>query len=170
MSDNFVIRSRSFCMNRYLSHLKRGGLWMSVCWCLVVTCWERAELLALVCDVWCGHFAIGILGQVWCLIAAIPDLCPFSYFVHFDAIWDLTYVYIWNYSILIHFYHIFFYQMIMMLKSGIGRNFFISKFTLTSKKAWNQHCLYKEGWLICSRIKELTFKIFPMILVTKLCP
>ena len=27
------------------------------------------------CDV--GHFPIGILGQVWCLIVLIPDLCPF---------------------------------------------------------------------------------------------
>ena len=25
-------------------------------------------------------FPIGILGQVWCLIVSIPDLCPFSYF------------------------------------------------------------------------------------------
>ena len=23
-----------------------------------------------------------ILGQVWCLIASIPDLCPLSYFVN----------------------------------------------------------------------------------------
>ena len=54
----------------------------SVCWCLVVTCWERADLLALFCDVLlCRfHFPIGILGQVWCLIVSIPDLCPFSYF------------------------------------------------------------------------------------------
>ena len=22
----------------------------SICWCIVVTCWERADLLALVCD------------------------------------------------------------------------------------------------------------------------
>ena len=50
----------------------------SVCWCLVVTCWERADLLALICDVylWSCHFPIGILGQVWCLIVSIPDLCP----------------------------------------------------------------------------------------------
>ena len=33
------------------------------------------DLLALVC-----HFPIGILGQVWCLVSLIPDLCPFSYF------------------------------------------------------------------------------------------
>ena len=25
-------------------------------------------------------FLIGILGQVWCLIVSIPDLCPLSYF------------------------------------------------------------------------------------------
>ena len=27
------------------------------------------------------YFPIGILGQVWCLIVLIPDLCPLSYFV-----------------------------------------------------------------------------------------
>ena len=27
----------------------------------------------------CCHFTIGILGQVWCLIVSIPDLCPLSY-------------------------------------------------------------------------------------------
>ena len=43
----------------------------------VVTCWEQADLLAFVCDVelWSCHFPIGILGQVWCLIVSIPDLC-----------------------------------------------------------------------------------------------
>ena len=53
----------------------------SVCWCLVVTCWERADLLTLVCDVQLRRrrFPIGILGQVWCLIVSIPDLCPLSY-------------------------------------------------------------------------------------------
>ena len=40
----------------------------SVYLCLVVTCWERTDLLALVC-----HFPIGILGQVWYLIVSIPD-------------------------------------------------------------------------------------------------
>ena len=39
----------------------------SVYMCLVVTCWERANLLALVCGVLLCvcHFSIGILGQVW---------------------------------------------------------------------------------------------------------
>ena len=41
----------------------------SVHCCLVVTGWERADLLALVCDVYCGFvtFPCGILGQVWYL-------------------------------------------------------------------------------------------------------
>ena len=48
----------------------------------MVTCWERANLLALVCGVllWVCHFPIGILGQVWYLIVSIPDLCTLTYF------------------------------------------------------------------------------------------
>ena len=46
----------------------------SVYMCLVVTYWERADLLALVCGVLCC-FPIVILGQVWYLIVSIPDLC-----------------------------------------------------------------------------------------------
>ena len=44
----------------------------SVYMCFVVTCWERAGLLALVCGVWLWicHFPIGILGQVWYLIVS----------------------------------------------------------------------------------------------------
>ena len=55
----------------------------SVHCCLVVTCWERADLLALVCDV-CLFvtFPCGILGQVTVLylIVLIPHLCHLSYF------------------------------------------------------------------------------------------
>ena len=49
----------------------------SVFLCLVVTCWERADFLALVCDVLSRscHFPIGILGQV-----SIPDLALFLTF------------------------------------------------------------------------------------------
>ena len=49
----------------------------SVLMCLVVTCWDRADLFALllVC-----HFPIGILGQVWNLIVSIPDLCTLTYY------------------------------------------------------------------------------------------
>ena len=40
-----------------------------------------ADLLALVCDVYCDLFTspFGILGQVWYLIALIPDPCCLSY-------------------------------------------------------------------------------------------
>ena len=60
----------------------------SICMCLVVTCWERANLLALICGVylWVFHFPIGILGQVWYLIVSIPDICT------------LTLNCLWNYN------------------------------------------------------------------------
>ena len=53
----------------------------SVYKCLVVTCWERADLLAPVCGVFLlvCHFRISILGQVWYLIVSIPDLCALTY-------------------------------------------------------------------------------------------
>ena len=48
---------------------------------LVVTCWEMADLLALVGDVYCIFvtFPCGIQGQVWYLIVSSPDLCHNSY-------------------------------------------------------------------------------------------
>ena len=48
----------------------------------VVTCWERADLLALVGDVYriFVTFPCGILGQVWYLIVSFPDLCHLFYF------------------------------------------------------------------------------------------
>ena len=54
----------------------------SVRCCFVVTCWERADLLALVGDVNCIFvtFPCRILGQVWYLIVLFPDLCRLSYF------------------------------------------------------------------------------------------
>ena len=47
----------------------------------VVTCWEGANLLDLVCDISLCFIAFlcGILGQVCCLIVSIPDVCLFSY-------------------------------------------------------------------------------------------
>ena len=58
----------------------------SVHCCLVVTCWERAGLLALMCDVYRDFvtFPFGILGHVWYLIVSIPDLCCLSYFITFE--------------------------------------------------------------------------------------
>ena len=56
---------------------------VSVNCCLVVTYWERDDLLAFVGDVYCFFFVTfpcSILGQVWYLIILVPDLCRLSYF------------------------------------------------------------------------------------------
>ena len=55
-----------------LSRLSNTALWSP----------ERADLLALVCDVYCDFvtFQFGIRGQVWYLIISIPDPCCLSYF------------------------------------------------------------------------------------------
>ena len=41
------------------------------------------DLLAHVCDVYCDFvtFPFDILGQVWYLIASVPDPCCLSYFI-----------------------------------------------------------------------------------------
>ena len=51
--------------------------------CLVVTCWERADPLALFVVINCVivTFPYGILGQVLYLIVSIPDHCPFLTFI-----------------------------------------------------------------------------------------
>ena len=62
--------------------------------CLVVTCWERTDLLDLVCGVllWVCHFPIGILGQVWYLIVSIPDICTLTNFGKDEILTGNTYV------------------------------------------------------------------------------
>ena len=55
---------------------------------LVVTCWKRADLLALLyVMLYCVFvtFEYGILGQVCCMIVSIPDLCLLSYFDDIDT-------------------------------------------------------------------------------------
>ena len=57
---------------------------LSVPCSIVVTCWERAELLALLCGMFSCVFVTfpyGVLGQVWYLIVSIPDRCLLPYFV-----------------------------------------------------------------------------------------
>ena len=58
----------------------------SVHCCRVVTCWERADFLALVGDVYCIFvtFLCGIPGQVLYLIVSFPDLCRLSYLYPLD--------------------------------------------------------------------------------------
>ena len=53
----------------------------SVHCCLVITCWEETDLLALVGDVYCIFvtFPSVILGQVWYLIVSFPYLSHYTY-------------------------------------------------------------------------------------------
>ena len=51
---------------------------MSVPCSLAITCWERADLLALLCMMFpcvLGTFLYGVLGHVWYLIVSILDRC-----------------------------------------------------------------------------------------------
>ena len=56
---------------------------LSVHCSLVVTCFERANFLALLYVMFSCvfvNFPCGVLGQVWYLIVLIPDLCLLPYF------------------------------------------------------------------------------------------
>ena len=56
---------------------------LSVPCSIVITYWERADLLAPLFVVLCCvlvTFPYGFLGQVWYLIVSIPDLCLPLYF------------------------------------------------------------------------------------------
>ena len=54
------------------------SLCTSVYMCFVVTCWERADLLALVCGVCCEFVTLGRVA-LDCIVS-IPDLCTLTYF------------------------------------------------------------------------------------------
>ena len=63
---------------------------LSVPCSLVVTCWKRVNLLALLYVMFSCVFVSfrnGVLGQVWYLIASIPDLSLLPYF---DAVFHFT--------------------------------------------------------------------------------
>ena len=56
---------------------------MSISCSLVVTCWERSDLFALLYVTFSCYFVTlpyGVLGQVWCLIVSMPDLFLLPYF------------------------------------------------------------------------------------------
>ena len=58
-------------------------VFLSVHYSLVVTCWERANLLALLYVMFSCVFVTfpcGVKGQVWYLIVSISDLCILNYF------------------------------------------------------------------------------------------
>ena len=57
-------------------------VFLSVHFSLVVTCWERADLLAFLCVMfYCVFvtFPYSVLGQGWCLIVSIHGLYLLSY-------------------------------------------------------------------------------------------
>ena len=61
---------------------------LSVTCSLVITCWERADLLALLCVMFSCVFVTSpysVLGQVWYLILSIPDRCLLRYFQYANA-------------------------------------------------------------------------------------
>ena len=65
---------------------------LSVQCSLVVTCWERANLLAVLCVMlYCVFvtFPCGFLGQVWYLIVSIPDLYLITYFNQYISLSDI---------------------------------------------------------------------------------
>ena len=69
----------------FFSVLFAMSLCASVCVCFLITCWEGADLLALVwCFwLWVGRFPVGVLGRVWCSVVFIPNICTLTYFEYF---------------------------------------------------------------------------------------
>ena len=68
---------------------------------LFVICWERADLLVLLCVMfYCAFvtFRCGVFGQLWCLIVSIPHLCLLSYFnvilLCFIQFYDLPFIFL----------------------------------------------------------------------------
>ena len=58
---------------------------------LVITCWERVDLLALLCVIFPCVFATfpyGVSGQVWYLIVSIPDYCLLLYLLYPNMCYD----------------------------------------------------------------------------------
>ena len=72
----YALNNVGFNLPYYVSSLSR---FMPVHCSLVVTCSERADLLAdyFMC---CFIVFLSLLGQVWCLIVFIPNRCYLSFF------------------------------------------------------------------------------------------
>ena len=79
-----TVQRRCFICGTFLLFVFRVcRVFLSVHCSLVVTYWEKTDLFALFCVVFCCVFVVfpsGVLGQVWCLIVSIPDPCLLSYF------------------------------------------------------------------------------------------
>ena len=67
----------------FMVHVCLCYIVLSVPCSLLITCWERADLLALLCVVFfCVFvtFPYGVPGQMWYKIVSIPDLCLSLFF------------------------------------------------------------------------------------------
>ena len=72
-----------FCGSFLLFMVRVCHLDLSVHCSLEVTCWEKADLLALLYVMFSRvlvTYPCGLLVQVWYLIVSIPDLCLHPYF------------------------------------------------------------------------------------------
>ena len=72
-----------FCGSFLLFMFHVCHAFLSVHCSLMVTCWEKAYLFALLCMMfYCVFvtFPCRVWGQVWNLIVSISDLCLFTYF------------------------------------------------------------------------------------------
>ena len=77
---------------------------LSVHCSFVVTCWERASLITLLCVmIYCVFvtYPRGVLDQAWYLIVLIPDLCIITYFKS-NMYLDSRYLEILNSCILVY--------------------------------------------------------------------
>ena len=82
-----VPRRCFFCGSSLLFMFRVCHDFLSVHCSLMVTCWEYANLLALLyVKFYCLFVTLqyGVLVQVWYLIVSIPDLCLLTYFNHFS--------------------------------------------------------------------------------------
>ena len=92
-NQNVFPRRCFFCGSFLLFMFRVCHAFLSVHCSLAVTCWERADLLAFLYVMFYCVFVVFILfdlnkicamsyvlGQVWCLIVSIPDLCLLSCF------------------------------------------------------------------------------------------
>ena len=61
---------------RQLFFIFNQVLCVSVYLCLVVACWERADLHGS--RLWCISMSLSLSHKVWYLIASIPDLCTLT--------------------------------------------------------------------------------------------
>ena len=79
-----TVRKVVFLLWIFFSYVCLCHIVLSVSCSLLVTCWERADLLALLYVMFSCVFVtlpFNVLGQVWYLIVLIPVLCLLPYFV-----------------------------------------------------------------------------------------